>query len=61
MAVRLVAALSLVGLFVFAVFLAAGGGGHFTPWQRRLIAVLIDYSRSNLSNLCNYPGEAPSP
>ena len=42
MAARLLAALSLVGLFVFAVFLAAGGGGHFTPWQRRLIAVLID-------------------
>jgi hypothetical protein len=42
MAARLLAALSLVGLFVFAVFLAAGGGGHFTPWRRRLIALLIE-------------------
>ena len=38
MAARLVAALSIVGLFVFAFFL----GGRFSPWQRRLIALLIE-------------------
>jgi len=37
MAARLVVALSIVGLFVFAFFL----GGRFTPWQRRLIALVI--------------------
>jgi len=37
MAARLVAALSIVGEFVFAFFL----GSRFTPWQRRLIALVI--------------------
>ncbi len=38
MAARLVVALSIVGLFVFVLFL----GGRFTRWQRCLIAYVIE-------------------